>query len=207
MPERELRWPWLSLIPLGFGAWTPIYAGLRTRTHAWIALGVVWTAIAAAGWIDSAADTRNAGHNDLAGMLMVVGWAGGAATAFSIRREYERRIASPLLAAAEEASQRLADRARARELVHSNPALAAEVGIGRPDRPGAADAGLVDVNNASLKALLELPGVDLDVAQQIIELRTGGAGFSSVEDLGAGLDLPGDVVEGLRDRTVFLPRM
>jgi DNA uptake protein ComE-like DNA-binding protein len=140
-------------------------------------------------------------------MLMVVGWVGGAATAFSIRREYERRIASPLLAAAEEASQRLADRARARELVHSNPALAAEVGIGRPDRPGAADAGLIDVNNASLKALLELPGVDLDVAQQIIELRTGGAGFSSVEDLGAGLDLPGDVVEGLRARTVFLPRM
>ncbi len=204
MTDRTTRWPWLSLIPLGFGAWAAIYAGWRTRTRAWIALGAVWTAIAAAGWVDSALDTHNAGHNDLAGMLMVVGWVGGAATAFAIRREYERRVASPLLEASEEASLRLADRTRARELARSNPTLAAEIGIGRPDRPGAADAGLVDVNNASLRALLELPGVDLDVAQQIVELRSSGRGFTSVEDLGAALDLPGDVVERLRELTVFL---
>ena len=31
-------------------------------------------------------------------------------------------------------------------------------------------------------------------------------GFESLEDMGAVLDLPGDLVEDLRDRVVFLPR-
>jgi len=56
VPKQELasprsRWPWLSLLPLGFGAWVPIYAGVRARVMAWTALGVGWSAIAVAGWI------------------------------------------------------------------------------------------------------------------------------------------------------------
>jgi DNA uptake protein ComE-like DNA-binding protein len=55
-------------------------------------------------------------------------------------------------------------------------------------------------------ALLELPGVDGDVATQIVETREQVDGFSSLEDLGATLDLDGDLVEQLRGRVVFLPR-
>ena len=36
--------------------------------------------------------------------------------------------------------------------------------------------------------------------------RDGVGGFSSLEDLGLTMDLPGDVVETLRGRVVFLPR-
>ena len=36
--------------------------------------------------------------------------------------------------------------------------------------------------------------------------RDGVGGFSSLEDLGMTMDLPGDVVEALRGRVVFLPR-
>ena len=74
------------------------------------------------------------------------------------------------------------------------------MGIGRPDVTGAADAGLVDLNNASVTALLELPGVDGDVATEIVEAREKVHGFASLEDMGAALDLDGNLVEGLRGR-------
>ncbi len=55
-------------------------------------------------------------------------------------------------------------------------------------------------------ALLTLPRVDGDLATQIIEAREKVNGFSSLEDMGTAMDLPGDVVEALRGAVVFLPR-
>ena len=69
--------------------------------------------------------------------------------------------------------------------------MAKEIGVGRPDRRGAADGGLVDINNASLTALLKLPGVDGDLATEICECREKVGGFSSLEDLGETLDIDG----------------
>jgi DNA uptake protein ComE-like DNA-binding protein len=80
------------------------------------------------------------------------------------------------------------------------------MGIGRPDRSGATDAGLVDVNNASVAALEKLPGIDDQLATRIVEARAQIGGFSSLEDLGAALDLDGDLVEKLRGNVVCLPR-
>jgi DNA uptake protein ComE-like DNA-binding protein len=203
-PATRPRWPWLSLLPLGAGAWAPIYAGIKAQTRSWVALGVAWSAVTIAGWI--AAGASHSHHNSFAGILILLGWVGAIATSFAIRSEYERRIGSPLLAATEQAQSRLDERRRALTLARENPVLAAEVGVGRPDRPGAQDAGLVDINNAGLTALLRLPGVDDGLATKIVETRAECGGFSSVEDFGATVDLPGDVVEGLRERVVFLPR-
>ena len=190
-------------MPIGLGAWAPIYAGVKAHVASWIVLGVLWSAIVLAGFIDASA---HRGTNDFAGMLLIVGWVGAIATSFVIRGQYERRMASPLLAAAAAGELRLQDRREALRLARQNPALAHEIGIGRPDKPGAVDAGLVDVNNASVTALLKLPGIDGDLATQIIEARGKIGGFSSLEDMGVALDLAGDVVEGLRDAVVFLPR-
>ena len=207
LSPRRSRWPWLSLIPLGFGAWAPIYAGVRARAKTWIALGAGWSAIAATGWVMSAMSDHGDGHyNSVAGLLMIVGWAGAVATSFVIRPEYEQRMESPLLNASSRAEQRLRDRQRAKQLAKQNPSLAREIGVGRPDVEGAADAGLVDVNNASVSVIEKLPGVDDVLATRIVEARAQVDGFSSVEDLGIALDLPGDLVEDLRDRVVFLPR-
>jgi DNA uptake protein ComE-like DNA-binding protein len=202
-PDRP-RWPWISLIPLGLGAWAPILAGVRARCNQWIALGIAWSAITLAGWIGAGLSSSK--HNAGAGIVIIVGWVGAIATSFAIRSSYERRMGSPLLGATEQAQERLTDRARARKLARANPTLAAEMGVGRPDLPGAADAGLIDVNNASASALLRLPGVDDELATRITEARAEVGGFSSLEDLGAALDLDGLLVEGLRDRVVFLPR-
>jgi DNA uptake protein ComE-like DNA-binding protein len=203
--QHRSRWPYLSLIPVGLGAWAPIYAGIKVRQRAWVWLGSLWSALVVAGFV---ADTVSShpGNDNLAGFLLIVGWVGAIATSFAVRGAYERQLASPLLEATEAGEQRLQDRARALAIAQQNPALAREIGIGRPDRSGAADAGLVDVNNASVTALLKLPGIDGDIATSIIEAREKVGGFSSLEDLGETLDLDGHLIERLRGQVVFLPR-
>jgi DNA uptake protein ComE-like DNA-binding protein len=203
--RRRPVWPLVSLIPLGLGAWAPIYAGARARRALWVALGVLWCLIVIAGFIVNGA-SRHPDSDDLAGGLLIIGWVGAVATSFSIAPAYRRQLASPLQAATEVGTLRLRDRAQARRLVQTNPQLAAEIGIGRPDRPGATDAGLIDVNNAPATALATLPGVDRGLAQRIVAVREQIDGFTSVEDIGTALDLDGNLVEGLRERAVFLPR-
>ena|SRR6202035_2007447 len=203
--EQRSRWPWISLIPIGLGAWAPIYAGVRARRWSWIWLGVLCCAVVIGGFIKNGTG-GHAGSDDIAGALIVIGWAGAIAASFSIRPAYERAMSSPLLEASEEARARISDRQRALALARDNPALAQEMGIGRPDKGGAADAGLVDVNNASVAALERLPGIDDQLATRIAESRAQVGGFSSLEDLGAALNLDGDLVEKLRGRVVCLPR-
>jgi DNA uptake protein ComE-like DNA-binding protein len=202
--RRRSRWPYVSLIPFGFGAWIPIYAGVKMRERTWTALGLLWLAMIIAALALSSGHGH--GNDGAVGALAIIAWIGGIATSFSIRGTYEAQMGSELHTAAEAAEQRLNDRRRAAELAQRNPALAQEIGIGRPDRAGADAAGLVDVNNANVTALLTLPGVDGDLATEIVETREKVGGFSSLEDCGAQLDIGGGAIEALRGKVVFLPR-
>jgi hypothetical protein len=85
--SRRSRWPFLSLIPLGLGAWAPIYAGRRAGRPRWMAFGAVWTIAVVAGFVLSSSDTGGAG-----GGLILFGWVAGAVYSFSVRREYEKII-------------------------------------------------------------------------------------------------------------------
>jgi DNA uptake protein ComE-like DNA-binding protein len=201
---RRSSWPYVSLIPFGFGSWIPIYAGVKARERTWTALGLVWLVMIIAALALSSGHGH--GNDGAVGALAIIAWIGGIATSFSIRGAYEERMGSQLHGAAEAAEQRLSDRRRAAEIAAHNPALAQEIGIGRPDRAGADAAGLVDVNNANVTALLTLPGVDGDLATEIVEAREKVGGFSSLEDCGAALDIDGATVERLRGHVVFLPR-
>jgi DNA uptake protein ComE-like DNA-binding protein len=196
------RWAWLSLLPCGLGAWAPIYAGVKARVVSWIALGTAWCLVAVAGFAIAGYHR----HNAFAGMLLIVAWIGAAVTSFAIRPAYEQRAASPLQGAAAQARLRLRDREQARALAHSDPTLAKEIGIGRPDLRGATDAGLVDFNHASAAALANVPGVGAALARRIVETRAQIGGFSSVEELSEELDLDGELVEHIRDQAIFVAR-
>lgn len=197
------RWIWLSLIPLGLGAWAPIYGGVRARRTSWWALGICWSLITISGWAISVASNGDAASG---GALIVIGWIGAIATSFTVRTAYAREMGSDFQAAVTSAEERMAEQDRARRLAKERPRIAREVGIGRPDLPNTHHAGLIDMNNAPAAALMELPGVNETLATRITEARAVTNGFSSVEDLGAALDLEGKLVEDLRDRVVFLPR-
>ncbi len=195
-------WVWVSATPMGLGAWAPIVPGKQRGRPRWIAFGVLWSVVTLAGWIAAVANDGGSG----AGLLIILGWVGALATALAIRPAYVAETASSFARGREAAQRRLQERREGQQLAREQPELALELGIGRPDRPGAQDAGLVDVNNASLAALLKLPGIDDALATRIVELRAELNGFASVHELGGLVDLDGNAVERLEDRVVFLPR-
>ena len=201
--KRVPWWVWVSAAPLALGAWAPIVPGRQRGRARWVVLGALWSAIAVVGWIGAVASDGEAGG---AGGLIILAWVGAIATSLSIRTTYLYESASAFARERDAAERRLEERREAQRLAAEQPELALELGVGRPDRPGAQAAGLVDVNNASLAALLELPGIDDALATRIVELRAELNGFASVHDLGGMLDLDGNAVERLRDRVVFLPR-
>lgn len=200
--NRVPWWVWVSATPMGLGAWTPIVPGKQRGKPVWIAAGVLWSVIALAGWIAAIISDGGGG----AGGLIILGWVGALATTLTIRPTYMSETASSFAREREAAEQRLAERREGQRMATEQPELALELGIGRPDRPGARAAGLVDVNNASAAVLTTLPGIDEALATRIVELRTELNGFASVHDLGGLIDLDGHAVERLDDRVVFLPR-
>lgn len=84
------RWVWLSLLPLGLGAWAPAIAGDRCGVRRWTVLGLFWPAVALGGWVLTATSSKT-DKPAVAGLLMLAGWIGGIATSFAIRSEYEDR--------------------------------------------------------------------------------------------------------------------
>lgn len=104
------------------------------------------------------------------------------------------------------ARQQLAARDKALKLARENPRLALAAGVGRPDVAGAFHGGVIDINHAPAEAIASLPSIDLELARRVVAAREAVDGFSSLEDFGSVLDLPGDMVEQVREHVVFLPR-
>jgi DNA uptake protein ComE-like DNA-binding protein len=147
----------------------------------------------------------NSTAQGIAAAVALATWIGGGVHALVVSNDAVRRIHGSEDPALEAAETRIERRAAGRHLLTSKPALAREVGVGRPDVPGADDYGLVDVNHCPAAALTRLPGIGGDLAERIVRGRAQAGGFSSVEDLGVLLDLPPATVDGLRDTAVFLP--
>lgn len=91
--NRRARWPWLSLLPLGLGSWMPVMAGMRCGVRRWIALGVLWSMFALAGWVVASIEPSTGLYEALAVVLLILAWVGGGVTSFAIRASYEQRVA------------------------------------------------------------------------------------------------------------------
>ena len=199
------RWVLASLFPFGWFTWLGfMYAGVKAKRPAWFAAGAGYLVlIAAAIVVTSIDDNTDGAEDDIGYLTMFLVWGGGIVHALMVRKAYLRRMAlleDPALVAAREARER---QAYARELASHDPALARAAQIGRSG--GFDEAGVVDVNHAPVEDIADLPGIDAPTARRIVMVRDGVGGFSSLEDLGMTMDLPGDVVERLRGRVVCLP--
>jgi hypothetical protein len=166
------------LVPFGLGSGVAFFYAARRAggVRAWERAGALWFGLSLAGYLVALAmkDREPVAHA-LGLAAMFAGWGGAFVHAMVIRPEYVRRVA-PRVATAQER----ADVAEARRIAREEPRLAVELGIGRPDRDDAYDAGLVDVNHASARALEELPGVgpvlaaaDRERARGVRRLRVG----------------------------------
>jgi DNA uptake protein ComE-like DNA-binding protein len=193
----------VSLIPLA-GWVAATYAGSRAQVRRWTVTGVALLGC----WIGAIAVTVSVPERDqgIGGGLIILAWVICLGAALVIRPGYRERMGGSLLAAKTSARERIETRTEAQQLAEQTPRLALEMGVGRPDKQGATDMGVIDINHASVAAIASLPRIDRSLAEKIAHARDEVDGFSSLDDMGAALELPAGTVEDLRDRVVFLPR-
>jgi len=205
---RAVRGWWVlaTLAPFGLGSGPAFwYAGRRAGQPAWERAGWFWFGASLLGYLGALFTKHfwSVAHPFALGEMFVA-WAGAVIHALAIREEYVRRVHA-VGSRVERSRQARLDAREARRIAREEPRLARELGIGRPDRRGAYDGGLVDVNHAPAGALEELPGVGPALAERITAARAQAAGFASVDELGELLELDGATVERIRERAVFLP--
>jgi Helix-hairpin-helix motif len=212
--RRVLSFVWALLPVLSFGYLAPIpiiHAAVKLRTWTLWAAAALYTAAEIVWW--SATMTVTDEPVDPAELSDPPGWAFlvllgllvvPTAHAFAVRgRVFEPRPQDPALVAALQARQR---RQEARAIAARDVHLARELRIGRPDLPRQFDdGGLVDLNHAPVPVLVQLLGLSEADAAKVIEARDRIDGFSSAEEVVAYTELSPSLVDGLRERLVFLP--
>jgi hypothetical protein len=92
-------------------------------------------------------------------------------------------------------------RDQVRDLLARDPALAAELRIGRPDLPRTFDdGGLIDINQVPASVIAALPGFTSALAEHVVNVRGLRGGLLTADDLVVFAGVPVDVLEGCRDR-------
>ena len=103
-----------------------------------------------------------------------------------------------------EAKSRIERRKDARHLAETDPALARDLGVGRPDLPrDYDDGGLVDVNHVPGDVLAAHLGLASHEVTDVLAARDKLGRFTSADELCAYTDLSPDRVDELRDLMIF----
>ncbi len=103
-----------------------------------------------------------------------------------------------------EAKSRIERRNDARRLAETEPALARDLHIGRPDLPrDYDDGGLVDVNHVPGTVLAAELGLAPDEVADVMAARDKLGKFTSADEVCAYTDLSPDRVDELRDLMIF----
>jgi hypothetical protein len=210
-PERSRWWElehswWLGLIAVGVGflTWAGFgYVALRTkrrRLFVWSGLYLALIVVSAY-FLDAYAEDQWQIWIGVFGLLGC--WVGGFVHALAVRGEILDLLSLDEDPRLKEARRRLRYRGEAGRLAAANPSLAREAGIGADVN---AFGGLVDVNSADAGEFAQVPGISVDLAQRIVDVRERIDGFDSVVDFANMLDLPPRFVDGIRDRLICLPR-
>jgi hypothetical protein len=107
-------------------------------------------------------------------------------------------------AAVAQARDRIERRKDARHLVATNPALARDLMIGRPDLPRVYDdGGLVDVNHVPAAVLMSGLGLTEDEMRDVLTARRNLGRFTSADELCAYTQLSPGRVDELRELMIF----
>ncbi|MGI5202988.1 ComEA family DNA-binding protein [Spirillospora sp. CA-108201] len=205
----SVTWAALPFLTLGFGTPFTFAAALlwRRSLHLLVSTAVYAGTFALMLSLLSGGD-EDQGTVRIAGMLMSVLAVVGCGHAFLIRRKvFDPHGLSGVdnEAVVERVKRQRLLREKARALASSDPGLAKELRIGRPDLPRQYnDGGLVDVNHAPARALTLLPGITAELAAVIERVRAETGGFVSAEELSAVAGLPPSLTGDLADYAVFI---
>lgn len=210
----------VTIASLGLFAWVPfLHAAARLgRKAIYVRAAVFGAAAVAIGVLIALTPTDATGKTvgtagnliSLVGVMLAVAVVVVACVQQAkLRRQILRQAPGerldgpdPALAAALAARER---RAEARKLALSDPLIARDLRVGRPDlQRNYDDGGLVDLNNAPAAVIGSVCGLDATTTEAIVEIRTTVGGFTTVDDVFTAV--PVAAWDRVRDRAVVLPR-
>jgi hypothetical protein len=195
-----------------------LLGGIRLRSKAHIAAAVGYFVLAVYFFVGVQYVPSSGGSLPDAAVLpaFLIIWLGGVAHVLVLQMLV--RQAAPVVSLAPRpaaaadpaivvAQWRVQRREEARGILANNPALAAELRIGRPDLPRQYDdGGLVDVNHVPAAVLANELDLPMDTAAAIVRQRDRIGGFSSPEDLMVYADgLTPQRLQIIKERLAFVP--
>jgi DNA uptake protein ComE-like DNA-binding protein len=211
---RQVGWASVPVWSLGMLAFVPFVALAlaRRRARDWAVAAAYFAAVAVLLVIVPSGG-HHGGRTDLVGggaiLLMGLGavhalvafrpgagaLAAGPVDALSVPSNQDALAA---------ARQRMHRREEARKLARTNPELARELRIGRPDlQREYDDGGLVDVNHVPAGAMASALGLTPQEAAAVAAARTQIGRFSSPEELSVYAQLPPDRMDTVGDLIWF----
>jgi hypothetical protein len=216
--RRPVTW-WWFLVPAltcGFGAPVIILIGaakLRSRINVVMGIGYLALALFAFVGIQYTKPGKTGLIDGLVLAAVCVNWFAGTAHAAILAMRVRGAVAAgapppipvdPALAAAQ---WRVNRRQEARAIVATNPALAAELRIGRPDLARQYDdGGLVDINHVPVVALMRALDLPEDLARTVVAERDRVGGFTTPDELTVYCEgVTPDGLARIRDRLLFVP--
>ncbi|MDK3258542.1 helix-hairpin-helix domain-containing protein [Blastococcus capsensis] len=149
----------------------------------------------------------NSTISTIGGMAVVAVVVIGCYQLVGLRREVYGRGNGVRMSSADVVARAVATRQRrqeARRLHETDPALARELGIGRPDLGrGYDDGGLVDLNTASAALIATVSGIDREHADAVVAARSARGGtYLTVAEAFIEAHLPSHVQDQLREHAV-----
>lgn len=211
----------LPVFSFGFAAWVPsawaaTKAQTKRRRHALFAATallitamVVATPLMGSAPVDEGSTNAAGPADDLGVGLILLAMVGG--TWLAVVNRNAGITASPREAhlgevpGAAPVLQQRQTRARYHELVRSDPSLARDMKVGRPDLTrDFDDGGLVDFNHVPDWVLVNHAGLTPEEARRTVETRERLGRLSGLEDLVVFADVNPEKLERLRERALFL---
>ena len=207
MTARELAsvgWAFAPLVTIGMAAGPCFaYAAVRRRSRALALAAVAYGALSASVVCGSAWGWGSDLEVKLGVVSVLLLWVASSAHALAVRRTVffgGGQMDDAVVAATE----RIRRRDESRRIVATDPRLARELRIGRPDQPSAYDdGGLVDINHVPAECLRAIGGVDGDLADRIVATRDLVGGFDNRHDLEAVMGLDPSSLDEVGDLLIF----
>jgi len=215
---RQVAWASVPVWSIGFLSFVPFlaFAVINRGKRDWAVFAAYLAATIAMIIAIGVEETNdNRGGAAVGGFIIaLVGCAAiHAAVLFRPGRAVEATASGPAAPASPErrnrqavavAKSRIERREEARHLVRSDPALARDLKIGRPDLPrDYDDGGLVDVNHVPGPVLATGLGLAPTEVTDVLAARDRLGRFSSADELCAYTQLSPDRVDEIRDLMLF----
>ncbi len=212
---RPILWASVPIWSIGFLSFVPFlaYAVIQRRAKDWAVFAAYLAATVAVIVALAVLKPDSSGSAVVGGLIVVLAGCAAVHTAILFRPS---RDLSPLgtsmplsprqrnREAVAQAQGRIERRKDARHLVTTNPSLARDLRIGRPDLPREYDdGGLVDVNHVPAAVLAAPLGLSAAEVSDVLAARDKLGRFASADELCAYTSLAPDRVDELGDLMIF----